>query len=127
MKRTLEFTPEPQRKQKPISWTEAWLDVSAIAREVGFTTTVRVGIKLNEALQPLQNEIDGDYDQRLYDCLWLAHFQLSLDQCQSAAFHFTFPRKDGKTEKGFEISLRLRVEAQKQVVSLGLMEDFWNE
>jgi hypothetical protein len=98
--------------------------VSDIARGVGFTTEVQISINLNNALQPLQNEIDGDYDQRLYDCLWLAHFQLSLDQSQSATFGFTFPRKDWKTKEVSEISLRVRVEAQKQVVLLGLLQDF---
>jgi len=124
MQFTLDSTPEPQREQTPILKREAWLDVSEIARGVGFATPVHISINLNGALQPLQNEIDGDYDQRLYDCLWLSHFKLSLDQSQSATFHFTFPRKDGKTEKVSEIGLRLRVEAQKQVVLLGLLEDF---
>jgi hypothetical protein len=124
---TSDFTTRHQRKQRPIIRNEAWLDASDIARGVGLTTTIRVGINLNEALQPLQNEIDGDYDQRLYDALWMAHLNLSLDQSQSATFHFTFPRKDGKTEKVSEIRLRLIVEAQKQVVWLGLMEDFPSE
>ena len=124
---TLDFTPSPQPEQQPIIKNEAWLDVSDIARGVGFTTAVWVSIALNDALEPLQNEIDGDYDQRLYDSLWLSHFKLSLAQSQSATFSFTFPRKDGKTEKVSEIGLRLRVKAQKQVVLLGLMEDFRNE
>jgi hypothetical protein len=124
MQSTLDLTPRPQREQTPIIKNEAWLDVSDIARGVGFTTAVYISINLNDALQPLQNETDGDYDQRLYDCLWLAHFKLSLDQSQSATFNFTFPRKDRKTEEVSEVSLRLRVEAQKQVVLLGLLENF---
>ena len=124
MQLTLDFTPRFQRAQKPIIENEAWLDVSDIARGVGFTTTVQISISLHDALQPLQNEIDGDYDQRLYDCLWLAHFRLLLDQLPSATFNFTFPRKDWKTEKVSEVSLRVRVEAQKQIVLLGFLEDF---
>jgi hypothetical protein len=124
---TPDFTPKPQREQRPIIQNESWLDVSAIARGVDFTTTVQISINLNDALQPLQNEIEGDYDQRLYDALWTAHFKLSLDQSQSATFNFTFPRKDWKTEEVSEVSLRVRVEAQKQVVLLGLMEDFRDE
>ena len=127
MQLTFDFSPRHQREQRPILQNEDWLDVSDIARGVGFATAVQVGISLHEALQPLQNEIDGDYDQRLYDALWMAHLNLSLDQSQSATFHFTFPRKDGKTEKVSEIRLRLIVEAQKQVVWLGLMEDFPSE
>ena len=42
MQLTLDFTPEPQREQKLIIQNEAWLDVSDIARGVGFTTAVQV-------------------------------------------------------------------------------------
>ena len=73
---TPDFTPEPQREQKPIIQNESWLDVSDIARGVGFTTAVHVSINLNDALQPLQNETDGDYDQRLYDCLLAGSLQI---------------------------------------------------
>jgi len=127
MQLTPDFTSEPQREQKPIIQNESWLDVSDIARGVGFTTTVQISIGLNDALQPIPNEIEGDYDQRLYDALWTAHFKLSLDQSQSATFNFTFPRKDWRTEKVSEISLRVRVETQKQAVLLSLMEDFRDE
>lgn len=95
---------------------ETWLDVSGIARGVGFTTAVQVSVTLNDALQPLQNEMDEmdeDHDQRLYDCLWRAHFKLSLDRSQAVTFNFTFPRKDWKTGEVSESSLRVRVEAQK--------------
>ncbi len=124
MQFTLDSTPEPPREKRPIIQYEAWLDVSDIARGVGFIAPVLVSVSLNDALQPLQNEIEGDYDQRLYDCLWLAHFQLSLDQSQSVDFNFTFSRKDWKTEEISEVSLRVRVETQKQVVLLGLLQDF---
>ena len=121
---TLDFTSRPQREQQSIIENEAWLDVSNIARGAGFATAVKVSITLNDALQLLQNEIGSDYDQRLYDCLWLAHFKLLLDRRQSVTFNFTFPRKDWKTGEVSEISLRVRVEAQKQVVLLGLLQDF---
>jgi hypothetical protein len=124
MQLTLDFTPSPQPEQQPIIKNEAWLDVSDIARGVGFTTAVWVSIALNDALEPLQNEIDGDYDQRLYDALWRAHFKLSLDQSRSATFNITFPHKDRKTEEISEVSLRVRVKAEKQVVLLGLLQDF---
>lgn len=126
MQMILDFTREPERKQTMLQ-KEAWLEVTEMARGVGFITTVHISLTLSDALEPLQNEIDGDYDQRLYDCLWLSHFKLFLAQRQSVTFSFTFPRKDGKTEKISEIGLRLRVKAQKQVVWLGLMEDFRNE
>ena len=56
-----DFAPRHQREQRPILQNEDWLDVSDIARGVGFATAVQVGISLHEALQPLQNEIEGDY------------------------------------------------------------------
>ena len=113
-----------QQEQKLTIENEAWLDVSDIARGVGFTTAVQISVTLNDALQPLQHETDGDYDQRLYDFLWRAHFQLSRDQSQSATFNFTFPRKNRRTEVVSEVSLRGRVEVKKQVVLLGLLQDF---
>jgi hypothetical protein len=114
-----------EREQTPMIQNELWLDVSDIARGVGFTTAVQISIHLKDALEPHQNERDGDYDQRLYDCLWLAHFQLSIDQSQSATFNFSFTRMGCKAEEASEISLRLRAETQKQVVLLGLLKDFW--
>ena len=124
---SLSDQPNAQQEQKLTIKNEAWLNVSDIARGVGFTTAVQISVTLNDALQPLQNETDGDYDQRLYDFLWRAHFQLSLDQSQSATFNFTFPRKDRRTEVVSEVSLRGRVEVKKQVVLLGLLEDFWRQ
>ena len=124
MQLTFDFSPRHQREQRPILQSEDWLDVSDIARGVGFATAVQVGISLHEALRPLQNEIDGDYDQRLYDALWMAHFKLSLEDSQYATFNFTFPRKDGQTGEDSEISLRVRAVTQKQVVQVGLLQDF---
>ena len=119
--------PNSQREQKLTMENGAWLDVSDIARGLGFTTAVQISVALNDALQPLQNETDGDYDQRLYDFLWRAHFQLSRDQSQSATFNFTFPRKDRRTDVVAEVSLRARLEVKNQAVLLGLLEDFWRQ
>jgi hypothetical protein len=124
MQLTFDFTSKPQREQTSVIQNEAWLDVSDIARGVGFTTAVRVSISLHEALQPLQNEIADDYDQRLYDALWMAHFKLSLEDSQFAPFSFTFPRNDRKTGEDSEISLRVRAVTQKQIVQVGLLQDF---
>ena len=101
-----------------------WVDVTQIGRAVGFITDAELSLALHDALTPLSTEEDGDYDQRLYDALWLAHFQLSLDQSRSATFAFTFPRKHWKTEEITEASLRLRVEAHPQSVLVGLLPDF---
>ena len=116
--------PNSQREQKLTMENGTWLDVSDIARGLGFTTAVQISVALNDALQPPQNETEGAYDQCLYDLLWRAHFQLSRDQSQSATFNFSFPRKDRRTELVSEVSLRGRVEVKKQVVLLGLLADF---
>ena len=119
-----DITPRQQREEIPIIQALAWHDVTAIARGVGFPTAVQVSNTLNEALQPSLNEVEGDYDQRLYNALWVAHFKLSLDQSQSGTFNFICTRKHCTTGDALEVSLRLRVEAQKQVVQLGLLKDF---
>ncbi|GAB1469403.1 hypothetical protein MASR2M66_02790 [Chloroflexota bacterium] len=124
MQLTLDFTSRPSNL-KPIIKNTTWMDVSDIARGIGFTIPVEVSIALNDALEPLQTEDDEDYDQRLYDALWLAHHYLSLDQShETFTFTFDFLREDKHTGKFIEASLRLRVEAQKQVVLLGLLQDF---
>jgi hypothetical protein len=123
MQLNLDFTPRPA-KQKPIIKNPTWMDVSDIARGVGFNVAVELSVALSDALESLQSEDDDDYDQRLYDTLWMAHHYLSLDQRQSFTFTFDFLRKDRRTANTKEASLRLRVEVQKQVVLLGLSHDF---
>jgi hypothetical protein len=124
MQLTLDFTPKPCPPLLPPFHNLTWLDVSQVAHGVGFTTNVEVSVALQDALEPIQSEQDGDYDQRLYDALWLAHFQLSLAQSRSVTFTFAFPRKHWKTEEITEASLRLRVETQLQSVLIGLLPDF---
>lgn len=121
---TMSLAPPPVTKNKTKLTDNRWLDVSDISLGTGFATKVAVNSTLSDALDPITTEEDGDYDQRLWDALWLAHFQLSLDHNQSATFHFTFPRKHWRTEEMSEVSLRLHVEIQKDMAYLGLLEDF---
>ena len=92
-----------------------WLEVDASAE---------VSIALHDALTPLSTEEDGDYDQRLFDALWLARFELALDHRESANFTFVFPRKHWRTEEIADIPLRLRCEARGEAIRLGLLADF---
>ena len=92
-----------------------WLQVDASAE---------VSIALHDALTPLSTEEDGDYDQRLFDALWLSRFELTLGHRESANFTFTFPRKHWRTEAITEISLRLRCETHGETIRLGLLADF---
>ena len=101
-----------------------WLNVSDLAAGVGFNMQVLVNLALSDALEPISTEADGDYDQRLYDALWLAHFQLVRDQVAAATFNFTFPRKHWMSEELTDARLRLRVETREQAIFIGLLEDF---
>ncbi len=120
---TLDFSPRLSR-QKPIIKIPSWMNVSDIARGVGFKVPVEVSMGLSDALEPLQAQEVDEYDQHLYDALWLAHHYLSLDQRQSISFPFDFLREDLLLGKFVEASLRLRVEVQAGVILLGLIQDF---
>ncbi len=73
---------------------------------------------------PSPAETEDDYDQRLYDALWHAHFYLSLDHSQSATYNFRFPRKHWKTEEVSEVNLHLHIEVGHEQAYLGLLDDF---
>jgi hypothetical protein len=121
---TMSLAPPPVTKNTSNIANNRWLDVSDIAVGTGFPTKVAVSSNLSAALEPITTEEDGDYDQRLWDALWLANFHLSLDQIPSAAFTFTFPRKHWKTEEVSEVSLRVHAEILNDVTYVGLLEDF---
>ena len=121
---TFDFTPKSPVQTKPAIRNISWMDVSDIARGVGFTLPVKVSVALNDALAPLQTEDNAEYDQRLYDALWLARHHLSLDQRRSITFTFDLLREGHHSGELTETTLRLRVEAQNQLVLLGLPQDF---
>ena len=127
MQLTLDLTFISQSKQAPITKYQSWLDVSDIARGVGFIAPVEISIALSDALAPHQAEDDDDYDQRLYDALWLAHHYLSLDQRTSFTFIFDFLRNDKLNGKFVEASLRMMVQAQKNLILIGLPQDFYKD
>lgn len=120
---TLDFTIRTP-KQKSLIRNTTWVDVSDIARGVGFHAPVEVSMGLSDALEPLKTHEVDEYDQHLYDALWLAHHHLSLDQRSACTFTFDFLREDLLGGKFIEARLRLRVEVQKRVVLLGLLQDF---
>ena len=53
MQLTLDFTPRPSNL-KPIIKNTTWMDVSDVARGIGFTNPVEVSIAFSDALEPLQ-------------------------------------------------------------------------
>lgn len=120
----LDLTPRPPEDPEPVFDLRNWLDVSAIAAGVGFDQPVFVSVALSDALEANQTETASDYEQRIYDALWYAHFEWSLNDRRTVHFTFTFPSKRLKAENILETSLRLRLEKQSHGFCLGLLEDF---
>lgn len=120
----LNFSDKSPPASKPAIENPNWMDVSEIATGVGFTQPVFISLALSDTFRAIHLETASDYDQRLYDALWLAHFELSLNDERSINFTFTFPRRHWKTEEVTETSLRLRAERDSQGIRLGLQADF---
>ena len=120
----LDLTPRTPANTEPAFDPRNWLDVSAIAVGVGFDQPVFVSLALADAFKAGRSEADSKYDQRLYDALWYAHFEWSLNDGRSVHIAFTFPYKLQKAEIAYETSLRLHVEKRSQDMFLGLLEDF---
>ncbi|MGE5464831.1 MAG: hypothetical protein ACM3PS_15825 [Syntrophothermus sp.] len=111
-----DFSP-PAQHVLPDVQKEAWLDVTDIARGLGFTEAVEISKTMNDALEPHQDEPEEAYDQRLFDCLWLAHLQWTLSDREAATINFFFER----TNSTMETRLRIRVEYCEGVVRLVLL------
>ena len=124
VKLSLDLTAEPALQRKPVIKNATWLDVSDLARDVGFAGTGYISVALHDELEPLQNETDGDYDQRLYDVIWLAHHYWRLDQRPTYSFTFDFLREDLITRLTTQSNLRLHVEVNERTARLGLLQDF---
>ena len=122
----LNLTPRPAADPELAFDPRSWLDVSAIAAGVGFEQPVFVCLALSDALEANQGETESDYDQRLYDALWYAHFEWfhNDERPVNFTFTFTFLRKHLKTENNHETSLRLWGESQSSGMFLGLQEGF---
>ncbi|MGE5377397.1 MAG: hypothetical protein ACM3XO_20250 [Bacteroidota bacterium] len=116
---TLDFTPRHQITCLAAQ-DNAWLDVTDIARGVGFLEPVQISLSLNDALEAHQNEPDDAYPQRLFDCLWLAHLHWSLAQGEAAILNFYLERADSTEES----RLSFRLELHQKIIRLGLPDDF---
>jgi hypothetical protein len=118
----LTFTPAPPAIK--IFKNATWLDAGWATGCLGFNKKVEVSQALSDALAPLQTEDEDDYDQRLYDALWLTHHYRALEQRPSFSFIFDFLRDDKVKGTLTETSLRLRVQEKEQLILLGLLRDF---
>jgi hypothetical protein len=110
----------PTQPVLPMIQREEWLDVTDIARGVGFTGPVEISLALNDALETHQDEPEEAYDQRLFDCLWLVHLQWTLSEGEAATLNFLFERG----EPSVDVRLRIRAEAQPAAIRLTLVEAF---
>ena len=118
----LVFTPLPAAQK--ILTPPVWLDAGWAAGCLGFDKQVEISRALHDALAPLQTGDEDDYDQRLYDALWLTHHYRALEQRPSFSFTFDFLRDDKVKGTLTETSLRLRVQEKEQLILLGLLRDF---
>jgi len=121
MQLTLNLTFTPALPIKRIFQNSTWLNAGWASACLGFNKNVEISQSLSDALG---NEDEDDHDQQLYDALWLAHHYLVLDQRPSFSFTFDFIRDDKISGRFIETSLRLHVEEKKQVILLGLLQDF---
>jgi hypothetical protein len=120
----LNFSDRSPTASESVIENPIWQDVSQIAAGVGFSEPVSISLALSDALEATHLETENDYDQRLYDALWRAHFELSLNDGQPASFTFTFSRAHWKTGDVSETGLSLHVEIGSQGTRLGLKTDF---
>jgi len=109
----------------PVKRNSAWIDVSEIARGVGFTEMVQVCAALIDQLTPLQSEVDNSYEQRLYDALRRAHLELAQAHTTSPTFSFSFAQRFGQADEMQVIRVYLHAETGDKTVYLGRAEDFW--
>ncbi len=111
-----DFSP-PTRPALPDIPKEEWLDVTDIARGLGFTGPVEISLALNDALETYQDEPEDAYNQRLYDYLWLAHLQWTLSEGEAATLNFFFERANSRAET----RLRIRLEQREGIIQLDLL------
>ncbi len=111
-----DFSPPVQPVVSGIQRAE-WLDVTDIARGLGFTGPVEISLALHDALETHQDEPEESYDQRLYDCLWLAHLQWTLSEGEAATLNFFFERGNSTAET----RLRIRLEQHEGFIRLDLL------
>ncbi len=107
----------PAQPALPDIQKEEWLDVTDIARGLGFTGPVEIGLALHDALETHQDEPEDAYDHRLYDCLWLAHLQWALSEGEAATLNFFFERANSAAET----RLRIRLEFCEGIIRLDLL------
>ncbi len=99
-----DFSPPPRTKPRPILKLKDWQDVSDTARQAGCAGTWLLCAHFHEKLDA----------QALYDVLWTAAFQLSLDREMIAQFSLEIAGEP----------TRFKVHKTNQATRVGCLEDF---
>lgn len=118
---TLNLTFAVAPSVKSILKNTTWLNAGWATACLGFTKKVEISQSLSDALD---HGDEDDHDQQLYDALWLAHHHLVMDQRRSLSFTFDYLHDDKVKGRYMEHSLRLQVKETKELVLLGLIQDF---
>jgi len=111
----------------------ALVDVTETGKEVGFKLPVTITEALQNRLTPTRAEaaIGQDYDDRLWNVLWLAAFTIKLADRGTDTVSFTVVQRevDAKSGRPQNVELRLRavygpVPAGEPVIMIGCPQDF---
>ena len=109
------------------------LDVTETAREVGFKLPVAITEALHNRLTPSKADADlgQDYEDRLWDVLWLAAFTIKLADpgTDTVTFTVVLQEAEGKSGRPQNTDLRLRAicgpgDEGEPVITVGFPEDF---
>jgi len=133
-------TPEPRGHTRPPALADgAWMDVTETGKEAGFNLPVAISAALHNRLTPTRAEaaLGQDYDDRLWDTLWLAAFTLQLAGLGRDTVTFTAVQLevDAKSGQLHKVDLHLRavcgkgnknglVKAPGMGITVGFQEDF---
>ena len=109
------------------------VEVTEIAREVGFKLPVAITEALHNRLPPSKADADlgQDYDGRLWDVLWIAAFTIKLADPGTDTVTFTVALQEADAQSGRlqNTDLRLRAicgpgDEGEPVIAIGFPEDF---
>ena len=109
------------------------VDVTEIAKEVGFKLPVALTEALHNRLTPSKADADlgQDYNGRLWDVLWVAAFTIKLADSGTDIVTFTIALQEAGAKSGQPQNTDLRLRAiygsgdeGEPVITIGLPEDF---
>ncbi len=107
------------------------VEVTEVARQVGFRYPVAITCTLDDRLQPSRHESGQDYDGRLWDALWVAALSVRLKGRDTDTVNFTVSQQeiDPKTGKLKDVDLRLWAvcgpgDEGEPVITIGFPQDF---